>query len=310
MFTFLSYLRDFYRTVHAGLLLFAILFTALIIFCNYRFGIEQRIIQSTSTQLGRSLKFYCLYLGVFSIPLLTAVLLKQQPLPHPEKLVLLVLAAPAVFALKIGFNGLGPAIQALKPGMWGRYWALVAKLPLKFGLVLALLLVIWRLGKFEPDFFGVLSPAPQWKPYLWLLLLMVPLIAWASAQPAFLHVYPKARQVAFIEPLTTRAWPYKLIYELSYGVDFITIELFFRGFLVLAFVRFLGQEAVIPMAVFYCSIHFGKPVAECVSSFFGGLLLGIIVYHTRSIAGGLLVHLGIAWMMEAGGWMGNIAASR
>jgi len=98
---------------------------------------------------------------------------------------------------------------------------------------------------------------------------------------------------------------YKVFYEVSYGIDFLTIEFFFRGFLVLAFVRFAGQEAILPMAAFYCSIHFGKPLAECISSFFGGLILGIIVYHTRSIWGGLMIHLGIAWLMEAGAVIGN-----
>jgi membrane protease YdiL (CAAX protease family) len=89
-------------------------------------------------------------------------------------------------------------------------------------------------------------------------------------------------------------------------LDFVTIELFFRGFLVLAFVRFVGPDAIVPMAVFYCSIHFGKPLAECISSFFGGMLLGIVVYKTGSVAGGLVVHLGIAWMMEIGGYLGNL----
>ncbi|RYY66213.1 MAG: CPBP family intramembrane metalloprotease, partial [Chitinophagaceae bacterium] len=97
----------------------------------------------------------------------------------------------------------------------------------------------------------------------------------------------------------------KLLYELSYGSDFVTIELFFRGFLVLAFVRYVGSAALLPMALFYCTIHFGKPLGECISSFFGGLLLGVVTLHTRSIWGGLLVHLGIAWLMELGGTIGH-----
>jgi hypothetical protein len=36
------------------------------------------------------------------------------------------------------------------------------------------------------------------------------------------------------------------------------------------------------------------------------MLLGIVVYKTGSIAGGLVVHLGIAWMMEIGGYLGNV----
>jgi hypothetical protein len=59
------------------------------------------------------------------------------------------------------------------------------------------------------------------------------------------------------------------------------------------------------MAAFYCTIHFGKPLGECISSYFGGMVLGVLAYRTRSILGGLIVHLGLAWMMELGGWLGH-----
>ena len=58
--------------------------------------------------------------------------------------------------------------------------------------------------------------------------------------------------------------------------------------------------------LFYCTIHFGKPLGECISSFFGGLLLGIITFHTSAIWGGLIVHLGIAWLMELGGYLAGL----
>ena len=76
------------------------------------------------------------------------------------------------------------------------------------------------------------------------------------------------------------------------------VELMFRGFFVIGMSSVLGREAVVPMAVFYCTIHFGKPEAEAISSLFGGYLLGAIAYQTRSIWGGVIVHIGLAWMME------------
>src|SRR5437763_17220024 len=94
---------------------------------------------------------------------------------------------------------------------------------------------------------------------------------------------------------------------LAYGSDFFSIVLFFRGFLVLAFLKWVGPAAILPMACFYCTIHFGKPLGECISSYFGGILLGIVVCNTRSIYGGLIVHLGIAWLMEIGGYIGSAA---
>jgi membrane protease YdiL (CAAX protease family) len=102
---------------------------------------------------------------------------------------------------------------------------------------------------------------------------------------------------------------YNLLYELCYGSDFFTIELFFRGFLVLAFAQYVGKDAILPMAAFYCCIHFGKPLFECISSYFGGIILGVIVYRTKSIWGGLITHLGIAWLMEIAGYWGNKIAA-
>jgi hypothetical protein len=118
-------------------------------------------------------------------------------------------------------------------------------------------------------------------------------------------MYPKLKSLSFLRDVK-HSGLYKLLYEVSYGSDFITIELFFRGFLVLAFSKWFGRDAILPMAAFYCTIHFGKPMGECISSFFGGMILGIVTYHTRTIWGGLMVHLGIAWMMELGGYLGNM----
>jgi hypothetical protein len=134
--------------------------------------------------------------------------------------------------------------------------------------------------------------------------LMIPLIAMASTQSDFLRVYPKLKNMHYVAEQLN--WMYKVLFELSYGSDFISIELFFRGFLILSFARYAGRDAILPMAVFYCTIHFGKPLGECISSFFGGLLLGIVTYHTKAIWGGLIVHLGIAWLMELGGFMGSL----
>jgi hypothetical protein len=138
-----------------------------------------------------------------------------------------------------------------------------------------------------------------------MLLVMVPLIALASTQHDFLAMYPKLKSISFLKGHRHSGW-YKLLYELSYGSDFVSIELFFRGFLILAFAKWFGKDAILPMACFYCTIHFGKPLGECISSYFGGLILGVVIYNTRTIWGGLVVHLGIAWLMELGGYLGHL----
>jgi hypothetical protein len=135
---------------------------------------------------------------------------------------------------------------------------------------------------------------------------MIPLIAIASTQADFLAIYPKLRSLLHPNHNIHLSLFHKFLFELSYGSDFLGIEIFFRGFLILAFIKWAGKDAILPMACFYCTIHFGKPLGECISSYFGGLLLGVVVYNTRSIYGGLIVHLGIAWMMEIGGYIGTI----
>ncbi|HYG16697.1 MAG TPA: CPBP family intramembrane glutamic endopeptidase [Bacteroidia bacterium] len=143
------------------------------------------------------------------------------------------------------------------------------------------------------------------QPYLIMLLGMVPLVAWASFQGDFLRTYPMYGKI-IPEGFTTMKSSLKIIFfELCYGFDFVMTEFFFRGFLILAFARFVGRGCIMPMVAFYVVIHFGKPLGETISSFFGGLILGVIAYETRSIIGGIIAHLGVAWMMETGGTFGR-----
>ena len=82
-------------------------------------------------------------------------------------------------------------------------------------------------------------------------------------------------------------------------VGFVQLfEFFFRGFLVIGMISLLGRGAVLPMACVYCFLHFGKPMGEAISSIFGGYILGVVAYETRGIWGGVIVHVGIAWLME------------
>lgn len=136
----------------------------------------------------------------------------------------------------------------------------------------------------------------------WIMLAcMLPLIIGAGFLSDFLSYYPR---YWFYLPVNTpglKVW----IYEICYGLDFSSIELFFRGFMVMAFSRYVGVNGILPMASFYLSIHYGKPLGEAISSFFGGTILGIISYNSGSIFGGIMLHAGIAWLMEIGSSIGN-----
>jgi hypothetical protein len=219
----------------------------------------------------------------------------------------MLVLAPLYFAFKMIHWDFLPLLPAGLSQPWARYALIVLQLPAKLLLLLALIYGCWKArllrGGDAWEAAGLTRRGFTVRPYFFLLLCLVPLIALASTQPDFLRVYPKVKNIAFLSGYAHPIWPWKLLYELTYGLDFLSIELFFRGFLVIGLVRYAGTSAILPMAAFYCTIHFGKPLGECISSFFGGLILGVLAARTRSILGGLMVHLGLAWMMEIGGWL-------
>lgn len=162
------------------------------------------------------------------------------------------------------------------------------------------LLVAWKFfdSKIESPY-GLTMKNFDAKPYFIMLLIMLPLVVAASFQSDFISMYPKFKPwFPQGDVFGLSRFQMTAIYEVTYASNFVMIEWFFRGALVIGMIAIMGRHAVLPMAVTYCSIHFGKPLAECISSFFGGYLLGIVAMYTRSIFGGCIVHMGIALLME------------
>jgi hypothetical protein len=104
-------------------------------------------------------------------------------------------------------------------------------------------------------------------------------------------VYPKYRAAG-------ASWAQLLTWEAIYGLQFLMLEFFFRGFMLFALARQLGSLAIFVMVVPYSMIHFGKPMAECVGSILAGIALGTIALRTGSFAGGVMVHCTVAWGMD------------
>jgi hypothetical protein len=296
-----SYIGMFAKEVDKGVLALVAGLTALMIFINYQYRIDDWIDSHYTFSFGFSAR-YCVFLLAFGLPWLFYRFLKDRKYTAQPRFILLLLIAPAIFSLKMALR---TPIEFTSDYAWNNYWNMVFYWPLRLVIMIGILYIIWRMFDRDQPFYGITTPTVKWKPYILMLLVMVPLVAAASTQPDFLAMYPKMKIITGVYNDAGITWWHKLIFELSYGSDFIGIELFFRGFLVLAFIKWAGKDAILPMACFYCTIHFGKPLGECISSFFGGIVLGVISYHTRSVLGGLMVHLGIAWMMEIGGYIGN-----
>ncbi len=301
MKSILEYIRRYFTSTNKGILSAITLFTAVLVFINYRYGLDGEIRKNNSFAI-KLLYWYAVFLVAFLLPWLITGYFRPASFSRNKKFLFLLFSAPLIFSLKLCLD---ISIPLSTNANWNNYWNHVLYWPLLLLVTGGILLLYWwRFDRGQP-FYGLTTRNLEWRPYLLMLLGMIPLIAAASTQQDFLEVYPKLQSIAAVYKEEEMSWIHKLLFELAYGTDFIGIELFFRGFLVLAFIKWAGKDAILPMACFYCAIHFGKPLGECVSSYFGGLLLGIVVYNTRSILGGLLVHLGIAWLMELGGYIGN-----
>lgn len=299
MKTIISYLKNYISAIHKPLFACAVLFTALAVYINYAFGLNRAI--SRLGGLPLFLAWYAVFLLAFGYGYLLQVVFLKSTVFRQKRFLALLLLAPAVFAWKMSAH----IEYDLATDMFQNdYWNDVVYWPFKLVVMLCAIYLLHRFFDRETPFYGVTSEGFKARPYVLMLLVMIPLIAAAATQRDFLSMYPRFQNVPYLlQP--GRGW-HKLLYELSYGSDFFSIELFFRGFLVLAFARWVGKEAILPMAIFYCTIHFGKPLGECISSFVGGLILGVVAYNSRSIIGGFLVHVGIAWLMELGGYLGKL----
>lgn len=155
-------------------------------------------------------------------------------------------------------------------------------------------------------FYGFRPDGTSLNMYGLMLLCMIPLIGWASFQHSFLETYPIYKGWGAAETLKVPKWVTAFIFEVCYGFDFVSTELLIRGFLIIGMAQILGRGAVLPMVAVYACIHFGKPLGETIGSVLGGYILGVLAYESRTIWGGVALHLGVAWLMELGAFLQNL----
>jgi len=131
--------------------------------------------------------------------------------------------------------------------------------------------------------------------HLWIYAVMfacvLPAVLYASTTPAFRHTYPFYR-------LANRSMVDLCGWEVLYMIQFVSLEFFFRGFILKALRRRLGSNAIFVMVIPYCMIHYHKPLPETLGAIFAGLILGTLAMRTKSIWGGVLIHMGVALTMD------------
>ncbi len=295
------YIKAYYeKEFNLFYLLLIITMLAIVIYLNYWHGLENKYVASGKTWMTGFVGYYLLYFIPFALAFFLQLLFYKDCNYYKNGWFWAILfLAPAFFSFRVNFDFHQSWVVNKWPGGNSIYYLRSINWVVRVIVLLLPVFLIWLIkDKNNQPFYGT-KPLDSLQPYLLMLLIMIPLLLLAGTQKDFLAVYPKAKILSI---LPVRRWQYA-VYELCYGFDFISIEFFFRGFLILALVQICGMHCIIPAACFYCTIHLGKPMGEAISSFFGGTLLAIISYHTGSIWGGLIVHLGIAWLMEVVGFI-------
>ncbi len=138
------------------------------------------------------------------------------------------------------------------------------------------------------------STAGFWR-HLWiyvlLFLVVLPQIVMVSTTRSFQHTYPFYK-------LAARSWLDFLTWEGLYAVQFLALEVFFRGFMLHALKKSMGAYTIFAMIVPYCMIHYNKPLAEVLGAVAAGIVLGTLSLSTGSIWCGVLIHISVAWTMD------------
>jgi membrane protease YdiL (CAAX protease family) len=188
--------------------------------------------------------------------------------------------------LAVLFPGLhlAPEVMSLLDLVW---WALCCLV----GYFIVPTLLIWSQGGRLRDYGCRLPKLRQLAPYLGFYAFMLPLLILVAPTARFQATYPFYRY-AWQEPRLLELW------WIFYALMFISLEFFFRGFLIHGLAPRFGRWAVLISTVPYFLIHHRKPLPEMLGAFPAGLVLGYLSLRTGSIVGGALLHLAVAFTMD------------
>ncbi len=308
-----AYVREYFHEEWNPKLFVAVGVLLLVCFAvNYRFISEASIIRQLPNPLHQFV-FYFFFYGIPYGATLALYLLTtgKRDFLRNRQFVLLTLFCLAILSAYVTLHNFPSYLLRSTPSVFEpipkafQGYAVRYTSNLLPGLFAILPIAFYWMKNDRRNFrlYGFSSSHINLKTYFGILLLLVPVVFAASFGSDFQSAYPRYKFGLPQSVIGTERNLLVGVFEICYSVDFVFVELFFRGFMVMAFSRYLGSSAILPMVVAYAFIHFQKPVGEAIGSVFGGLVLGIISYRTKSIYGGIILHLGVAYLMEIAGTM-------
>ena len=170
-----------------------------------------------------------------------------------------------------------------------QYWG-VASIVLR--VLIPAGLIVFVLHEHPRDFgFRLTGQWQQLRPYLIALAVMIPVLFLASGLGSFQAKYP------LYDSAVLGGWHF-WGYHLFYGLQFLGLEAFFRGYLLFGLYPRLGNHAVAVMMIPYVMVHFGKPAPETFAAIVAGFFLGYMALKSKSFLWGWMLHWGVAITMD------------
>ena len=123
------------------------------------------------------------------------------------------------------------------------------------------------------------------------LFVMIVLIWFVSASPAFAEKYPHLSDAK-------SNWNILLIYELGMLIYMFAWEFIWRGFTLFGLEKKFGYYSVLIQMIPFVILHNGKPFLETFGAIFGGIALGILALRTRSFYYCVLTHIGVMFSID------------
>lgn len=132
--------------------------------------------------------------------------------------------------------------------------------------------------------------------YAVLFAAVLPFIWYASTLTSFQQKYPFCGDMILVGgkiPVLDF-----VVYQLFYGLVFVSGESYWRGFVTFGLERWMGDLALLVMVTPYCMTHYGKPAPEAFASILTGVVLGFLALRHRSFWLGVAVHWAAAISMD------------
>ncbi len=230
-----------------------------------------------------------------------------QPPPLARREITILLSTAVLLVIYFYYGRTGTFYQLWWPRLEGQPWlarigpewydllpyAYWAAASIVLRLIVPALIILFILRERLGDYgFGFGRTAHHLWLYACLYLLLLPALIWLSTDPAFQEKYPFYRAAS-------QGGAHFWLYQITYGLQFLALEAFFRGFLLFGLYKRMGAYAILIMSIPYCMIHFGKPPIETFAAIGAGVILGVLALRTRSFYPGFLLHWAVGLTMDS-----------